>query len=54
MLIGLLTTREKMKKTFGLSVYHTLFKNVTWLVHMDCENEDKKTVDLALSVVDKM
>ncbi|VDI61647.1 Hypothetical predicted protein [Mytilus galloprovincialis] len=46
--------KGKNLKCFGLSVYHTLLKNVTWLVRMDCENENKKTVDLAMSVVDKM
>jgi hypothetical protein len=49
-----INNKGKNLKTFGLSVYHTLLKSVTWLVRMDCENEDKKRVDLALSVVDNM
>jgi hypothetical protein len=45
-----------MSQIFHYSIVYYIvpLKSVTWLVRMDCENEDKKTVDLALSVVDKM
>ena len=41
-------------KTFGISTYHTLLKKVSWLVRMDCEKEDSKTVSLGLDTVDRM
>ncbi|MEW8544914.1 MAG: hypothetical protein AB2693_15415 [Candidatus Thiodiazotropha sp.] len=41
-------------KTFGISTYHTLLKKVPWLVRMDCEKEDCKTVSLGLDIVDRM